>query len=407
MEIPQERGEFERLAAAHETLAEVLSDHGYATAAYTGGITLDPRLGFHQGFDIYDTTQAKLSERRLSAVTGWIEAQHDTPFFLFWHTFEVHAPYVETEFLVDVLPEKKASKLGDALEALGDEPGVSLGTKPGRKALIRHGAFTLEVCSALYDGGIRSADRAVGALVATLERAGIYDRTLIVVTSDHGEQLGETTGPDGLGSRAGQFYDAHGHTLYEEMLRVPLVLKLPWAEGAGRRVRPVSRTIDVMPTVLDVVGITGPSAMQGASLRPLWEGSEGTTRMAFSEALKGSGESKSLRSEQYKYVLSFDGDRIARQGRAGALERADVVEFYDLLSDPTEQNNLMIHPVPGSASIAAVFDAELRRTAAERHGVSERVQLDSDTLEKLEALGYVEGDSSPDNEEGREGANGP
>ncbi len=399
--------EFERLSGEHLTLAELLSAHSYATAAFTGGITMDPRLGFDQGFGTYDTTQAKLSGERLSSVTEWIESHRDAPFFLFWHTFEVHAPYLHGDFLGEVLSEDKASKVRAALGVLGDEPGVSLGVQPGRKALIRNRVFSLEVCSALYDGGVRSADRAVGTVVASLERVGLYDSTLVVVTSDHGEQLGETTGPDGLGNRNGTFYNAHGTTMYEEMLRVPLILKLPLGEGAGRRVPGVSRTIDVMPTVLDVLNIPGPVAMQGRSLRPLWEGTERTSRIAFSEAVNGKAESKSLRSERHKYILSFDGDKVEERGRAGVPEHPDVVEFYDLLADPAEQHNLMIHPVPGSVASAAVFDAELRRVAEERHGVSELVRLDADALEKLEALGYVEGDSSLDREEGREGADGP
>jgi arylsulfatase A-like enzyme len=388
------RGEpAERLADEHETLAEVLSAHGYATAAFTGGRTVDPRLGFDQGFDRYETSQAKLGDTTLVPVTGWIEAHRNTPFFLFWHTFEVHAPYLETGFVREVLSEEEAARLETALAELRvGGPEARLQEKRARQRLINLGIFTLEVCSTLYDGGVRSADRAVGTLMTALKRAGVYDRTLVVVTSDHGEQLGETAGPDGPVSRDGGFYNSHGHTLYEEIIRVPLVLKLPGGRPMGRRIAGVTRCIDVMPTVLDVLGIPGPSAMQGASLRPLWNDVEGGSeeRRAFTEAVNEPFESKSLRSARHKYILSFDWERVREHGRAAVPERADIVELYDLETDPGEQRNLMADPAPEAVTLGRRFDAELRRLAAVRRGQSAGVLLDAETLEKIEGLGYGE-----------------
>lgn len=401
--------EFERLSGEQVTLAEVLQEQGYTTAAFTGGITMDPRLGFSQGFDTYDTSQAKLSDDRLRAVTRWIEERGDEPFFLFWHTFEVHAPYLETDFLADVLPPEKATRLAADLALQGDEPGRSLRVQVGRKTLIRHRAFNRKVCSALYDGGILSADRAVGEMVAALQETGRYDDTLIVVTSDHGEQLGETTGPHGLGNRNGAFYDTHGSTLYEEMIRVPLILKLPGSQAAGRRVAAPSRTIDVMPTVLDVVGVDKPGAVdiQGSSLRSLWEGGEVEARQAFTEAINGPSESKSLRDARHKYVVSFDGSVVKERGRAGVPETPDVVELYDLTADPGEQRNLVAEPSPGSEDVATTFDKALRLVADARRGQAERVHLGADMMEQLEALGYVEEASEDTPDHTKERADGP
>jgi arylsulfatase A-like enzyme len=381
----------QRLAEEHVTLAEVLSSEGYATAAFTGGRTVDPRIGFDQGFDLYDTSQTKLADDTLVPVVEWIETHRETPFFLFWHTFEVHAPYLETHFVREVVPEEEAARLETAFQELAaDRSGVRLWQKKARRRLQRLGLYRLDVCSALYDGGILSADRAVGTLMAALKGAGLYDRTLVVVTSDHGEQLGETAGPGGPVSRDGGFYNSHGHTLYEEIIRVPLILKLPGGHPAGRRVAEVTRAIDVMPTVLDVLGLPGPSAMQGTSLRPLWSGQRVEEREAFTEAVNEPFESKSLRSGRHKYILSFDWEQVEEYGRAAVPERADIVELYDLLSDPVEKRNLMVDPSPEAAALGEGFDAELRRVAAERQGRSDEIPLDAETLEQIRALGYGE-----------------
>jgi arylsulfatase A-like enzyme len=383
-----------RLADEHQTLAEVLSARGYATGAFTGGRTVDPRIGFDQGFDVYDTSQAKLLEGGLVPVTDWIEAHREGPFFLFWHTFEVHAPYLRTDLVRDVVSDEEARRLEAAFEGLEvGRPRVPLEEKKARRRLMRLQLHTLEVCSALYDGGILSADGAVGAIMRALKRAGVYERTLVVVTSDHGEQFGEKKGEGGLAVRDGGFYNAHGKTVYEESIHVPLILKLPGGRPAGRRVADVTRAIDVMPTILDVLAIPGPEAMQGASLRPLWEGrwwGGAEPRKAFTEALTAPFESKSLRSGRYKYVLSFDGDRVVEHGRAAVLDRADVVELYDLRADPGEQHNLMVDPSPETEALAKRYDAELRRVAAERIGKSDEVVLDRETLEQIKALGYAE-----------------
>src|SRR5690606_26092231 len=108
-----------------------------------------------------------------------------------------------------------------------------------------HGAFRPEVMRALYRGGVTSADRWLGVLIDELRRLGRLDDTLIVVTSDHGEEFAD--------HNPANFYDRHGHSLYEELVHVPLVVRLPGGAHAGTRFDGVTSTLDVMPTILDVV----------------------------------------------------------------------------------------------------------------------------------------------------------
>jgi arylsulfatase A-like enzyme len=387
-------GEYQRLADAQETLAEVLARGGYSTAAFTGGATLDPTIGFSQGFDLYDTSMAKVTAERLDAMTRWVLAHRDRPFFLFWHTFEVHAPYHDGTFLREALPPGKAEVLGRQLAELGRPEGPLLTDDLGEDALRAADAYTSVVCSTLYDGGVRSADRWVGRFLQALRAARLYDHTLVVLTSDHGEQLGET--PDETGGRArdGRFYAAHGHTLYEELIHVPLIIKLPGTPGPARRVSAVTRAVDVMPTILDIVGLAPatPGRRQGLSLRPLWEGRPSPPRQAFTEALSTDRESKSLRDARFKYVVTMWPRQVSRRGRSwvappGRLART---ELYDITADPGERRNLLRDPTPEVRRLAKRFDAELRRRAAEAPGHAEKTHLGEEALQRLRALGYLE-----------------
>jgi arylsulfatase A-like enzyme len=379
----------DRLAPEHETLAEVLSRRGYVTAAFTGGVTMDPRFGFDQGFATYDTSMAKLAEWNFAALLEWIRAHRQRPYFLFWHTFEVHAPYLHDDFAAGELAATEAARLAKSLARARHATSEGL---PSPNSLLRvleaQGLLKASVCVALYDAGVRSADRWIGRLVERLAQDGQYDQTLIVVTSDHGEQLGERAGPGGNPARDGRFYNAHGTTTTEEMVRVPLILKLPAQAQAGQRVAAISRAIDVMPTILDVLGFTdGPRAMQGASLRTLWEQPGAEPREALSEALSRARESKSLRTLRHKYVLSF---KPAGADRFEIPARPERAELYDLLEDPGETRNLLSPPSAEAAALASRLDAQLRRVASERRGTPARSRLDPEALERLKALGYLQ-----------------
>jgi arylsulfatase A-like enzyme len=389
--------DYDRLGEEHETLAQALRRSGRATAAFTGGLSLDPRIGFDRGFESYDVSLFKLTERNLETLGAWTRAHRAVPFFLFLHTFEVHAPYLDTTFLPQVLPQETAARVTASLADLrarieaGGTPEVWKGGPKAERRLEREQAFSRDVCSALYDGGVRAADAWIGRFLQALKREGLYDRSLIVVTSDHGEQLGEKPGEEGGNERDGRFYNAHGHTLYDEMLRVPLIVKLPGQHRAGTRIRQLSRTIDVMPTILDVLGIeVDVRKLQGASLRLLWEGRERSEREALSESLSTPREGKSLQRGRYKYILSVDADTVAERGRSFIPERPAAAELYDLTADPEERHNLLAAPAADRLRQARLLEAELRRRVDERRGRTERTQLAPETLEGLKALGYVE-----------------
>jgi len=386
-ELRQQQTE-NRVARLHDTrltLAGALRSHGYATAAFTGGMTLDPRLGFDRGFDVYETDMFKMQEGNYAPMEGWIGEHADGPSFLFWHTFEVHAPYLGSEFLGEVVPAPRLPGVVDAIRRYeGRLLKGTVGPAFFSRVLHELDIYRRDASEALYCGAIVRADAWVGRLVERLRRDGIYDRALLILTSDHGEQFGEDS-PD-------VFYDAHGHSLREELLRVPLIVKLPNQRHAGTRVMALTRAIDVMPTVLDVVGIAVPGELEGRSLRPAWEKPDAFAPLpGFGESLQEEHEEKCVRAGRFKYLVRIDADEVARHGRSQLPEPASGRWLFDLESDPGEKRDLLQgeNAPPG---LERALDLILR----EHYGAMElrpaETEMDDETVERLRRLGYVDED---------------
>lgn len=383
-EIQDNEGSYPVLSESRTTLAETLVARGYATAAFTAGDTLDSRFGYGQGFSIYHTNMLKLREGPMEEMGQWVADQEDRPFFVFWHTFESHAPYLGTRFLDEVLPEERAASLREAVERYGARLRKGE-VQPGRfkSILVRRKAFELPVLEALYVGSVADTDRWVGRFLDRLKSEGVYDRALIVLTSDHGEEFGDRS-PEA-------FYDAHGHSLWREMVRVPLVIKLPGQTGAGTRVEAPSRAVDVMPTALDVLRVPGSAQMQGTSLRPLWEGSEAQSRTVFIEALEDVSEEKAIQIGRYKYLVRIGAESVGRRGRVFIPPSPPWRGLYDLERDPGETVNLLEGAEKAAHEQGALgLDTKLREHMAAQRPDSRPETIDPATVERLRQLGYVE-----------------
>jgi len=387
------RGEFFRLPSSRTTLAETLTAAGFRSVAFTAGGPLDPKIGFDQGFASYDTSMYKLQRENTQRMFDWLAANRGSQFFLFWHHFEVHAPYLNADFVGDHVRGDAAAEIAREVRRIKEMPIASIwpgGASRQRKQQVQilraHDAFNRDVCESLYVGGVLEADRWMGKLVALLRDLGIYDRTLIVFTSDHGEEFGD--------HNPKIFYNTHGHILYDEMVRVPLIVKLPQSYAAGTRVGEVAGTVDVMPTILDVLGVDpGDAVLQGRSLAPAWAGSpaDRPPGTAFTEATARKDEKKSLRTGRYKYILSVDAETVKEHGR-GFLppDRPLAPELYDLEADPRERRNLLQgRPSRAISALAARFDRELRAHVASQEGRAEATNLDESTVEQLKGLGYM------------------
>jgi arylsulfatase A-like enzyme len=347
-------------------LAEVLRDVGYRTTAFTGGGQLDYRFGFARGFDEYrlvDWLHAPES------VVAWFERERERRRFVFLHTYEIHDPYVHGE-LAEGMPRGR----------LGDRFGK-------REWLIAKGRLSEEeqrYVGALYDGGIAFTDRKLGELLAALRSKGLLERTVVVVTSDHGEQFFEH------GSWR------HGMNLYDEQVRVPLIVQLPAAlarelgvEGSGRVIGEQVSLVDLLPTLLEMLGVERGWPVNGRSLLPLLRGESDESldaRQAFSENTNiNTMERKALRTRRYKYVHSYPKARGAAEG----LE--ETFELYDLMRDPGER----VNRVEELESVASAFEELLTAIRGAELALDDEEldaeDLDPDLRRRLEALGYLGG----------------
>jgi len=318
------------------TLAEQLRASGYATAAFQTNFTLRPALGFARGFARYELMRPK-PERPVpkveadelhAAALPWLVAERDKPAFTWIQSLDTHNPY-----------DPPAPFLG----RFGGQPGLAHELDPDR-----------------YDEAVAYADHALGELLDALERSGRLAHTVVVVTADHGESLGE-------GGRR-----LHGSSLHEELVRVPLLVALPWQQGPARVDETVS-LMDLAPTLLELAGAAVPPRWQGHSLLAA------TPRDAPRSAL---GE----RSRQEAWFLV--------EGRWKLVDRDGRPRLFDVAADPTEQRDLATQrPVTLGYMERRLWERSpaVRRGAAPRPlreglDAKERKELD----DALRALGYAE-----------------
>lgn len=377
----QGRGRKRTLADAVTTLPEVLRAHGYRTLALTGGATMTAVLGFAQGFDVYREDSAKLTAAVGTLLGNWLNAFGNDPFFLFFHTFEVHAPYTHLTFAAPLLSDAQRADIVQLVASRDPHDWVTL--NPDLVAYLRsQGLFRSEITEALYDGGIRSADDFIDGLFVALRQRGLYDDTLIVLLSDHGEEFGEHH-PD-------RVYSAHGTGMYDQLIHVPLLLRMPSRVRAGTVVGEQVELIDVAPTVLELLGIAAPAAMQGRSLTGLIDGAPDGRQdwarkdWAMCEATSKGAELKALRTPEFKYVMMFDPRDGERSGAPTTIKRELL---FDLRHDPGER-----HPLKRPQQLMSMRTQleTLLRSIPTGARPSHNVIIDADVHERLRALGYTQ-----------------
>lgn len=267
------------------TLAEVLAGAGYRAAAFVRNAQLRAAFGFAQGFEAYrelESSGAELVERALEWLDEVRRESPSAPVFVYLHLLDTHWPYEP--------PPEAAAALG---AAPGERPDDFALREAVNRGIVALGTEQLWEIVLRYDAEIRGVDRAVGRLAAGLEERGLFEGSVLVLTSDHGEAFLEH-------GRLG-----HGGDLYEESLRVPLLLKLPGSRGAGRVVQARVTTLDVMPTILELAGLRPEARASCAGrslLRFLGEGSGGPAGPTFAEVRHGRTVRKSVCLDGWKLV---------------------------------------------------------------------------------------------------------
>jgi arylsulfatase A-like enzyme len=357
-----------RLPESAEMVSEVLDGAGFATGSFIANGYVSDAFGFDQGWDHYTNyireNRSTLASNVFDEAGDFIEQHREERFFVYVQTIDPHVPYdPPEEFLrmydprTDYAGQVQPRQTSDLLErAKRNPPAVTFDASDRRRL------------EALYDGEISYHDRELGRFVDRLRELGVLDETLFVITSDHGEEFSEH------GSWG------HGHSVYQELLGVPLIF---WRPGAipAQRVRHTVSTVSISPTVLELAGVEGLPRAEARSLAPDMRGEIPVgPQVAFSDFL--------------------DDRRVIRAGRWKLILRGHNPTFFDLETDPGEQHELDMssHPIAarycrvllgqylGAIDRAHWLDAE-QRAATQMTGQS--TTLDPAMCAQLRAMGYV------------------
>jgi arylsulfatase A-like enzyme len=368
----------QRLDAAIPTIAQLFRDSGYETGGIVSWFFVGKRYGFDRGFisfeellpQRHDLAGARRGEQVVDAALAWLAARDQRrPFFLFVHLFDPHLHYDP--------PEPYGKLFGG--DSLAPDAGRYEKLRPYIKGLQREPrripAAKLEQVVALYDGEIRYADDQLGRLLDAVGTQGIDDRTVVMVTSDHGEEL------DDHGSMEG-----HQWTLYDEVLHVPLVLRVP-AGPRGRTVNDLVEIVDIAPTLLGLAGIEPPPGFRGRSLQP-WlvePQPEAKPRLVFSQIERFNSRS-AVRGDRYKLIHT----RARGKRASGAPDEAGY-ELYDLRSDPGEHENLYAQRPEVAAGLRAALERWQRDApAGDPPSGAPAPAFSAEERAQLERLGYLE-----------------
>ncbi len=343
------------------TIAESLRDEGYLTTGFINNPNIVSDFGFHQGFDSYIEIYQQLKQRPLYAhhmnqlILPWLEENANMPFFLYIHTVDPHDPYNPPPPF-DTMYDKNYQ---------GSIQGLSrtlCGIDEGKiKVTLRD----IQHLEALYNGEVTLNDLAFKKLIEKLKELKLYDRTLIIFTSDHGEEFWEHQGVK------------HGDTLYEEQIHVPLIMRAPSHFPAGLKITPMIRLMDVMPTILDLLNLPIPSQCQGESLFPLVRGEIKSLidEMYFEEDLDGA-MSQSVRGRRWKLI---------------SYPKTAYFELFNLEKDPGERHNVASkYPEIANSLMEKIkrwHQEQIERRAGLRRPEVKR--LSEETIKQLKALGYL------------------
>jgi len=333
------------LAKTLPFLPDILKAQGYHTGAFVGSLALDATWGapgFDRGFDTYDAgygwkdftpkTRYQTCERRGGEVVkhalAWLAKRPPGPFFMWVHVFDPHDPYDPPE------------------------------------------PYKTRYAKALYDGEIAYMDSALGKLLAELKSQGLYDGALITITADHGESL----------KAHGE--DRHGILIYDETIHVPLAIKLPHRQSAGKRVETPVELADITPTLLETLGIAIPKEVQGASMVELMKpGKE-------SEAAEAAWASRGAYSEGDYGHVAFAWSALQSWRTSKYLYiQAPRRELYDYSADAKAAHNL----ATASPAVADTFAARLKDFQQKTTNTEKmpRNVMDEQKVRKLAALGYI------------------
>jgi len=353
-----------RLSESNSTLAELLKEKGFSTAAFVSSFVLDAQFGLGQGFDLYNddfeetSTNMGINQCRGDQTTRdaveWLDNHQDKKSFIFLHYFDPHFTYEP--------PEPFASRFRNVPQP----EHLSMRFK--------------QVLLDGYAGEIAYTDHCIGQVIDKLRQLDMYDSSLIIITSDHGEMLGQ----HGEGT--------HGYFVYQPAIKVPLIFKLPGISTPQRIAGSVG-LVDIVPTVCSILDIELPNPIQGRDLSPCFSSGQlpYQDRYLFCQSLEptkyNANSLVGVVTDQYKYI------------------RTTRPELYDLVNDSNELNNLAARQPDRLQNMEQALRRILEESTRDKE--NGKSGLDEQTRRRLESLGYVRGVVKEDYDSGGGGGEDP
>ncbi len=348
-----------RMQSEDPALAEILKANNYRTAAFTGGIFVSPVFFMDRGFEeFYESRIAKNEmglidvKDDLENVRKWLKENSDEKFFIFFHTYETHFPNTR-----EIFKTKNKGNLKDSIISR-------------------------------YDSGIRYTDEALKTVLTFLKQKNLMHDTLIIITSDHGENFSP------LAIKYGKNKSGfHGMSMYDSELKVPLIIGGIEGRIKGKSIDEQVRTIDIMPTILELAGIPVDSNLRGKSLALYMNSKEPEQKevLAFSEATfirKNISEKKSLRTSNYKLVKNLGTDEEKK------MDSYEPYELYNLKDDSGETRNIVSREKDIFTTLRVQLNkmiAYLKKMQADNFsGKNIKKELESDLKRQLKTLGYLD-----------------
>jgi choline-sulfatase len=362
------------------TLTEVLKQNGFTTLGFVRDCgQLFPKCGFARGFDVYLEKRYN-AEIQNNVIAKHLEKAKDKKLFLFLHYYDVHSdfrklPYDSPPPYNNMFyPDYKGDFTGGDEDSFASRYLLKINrhnafdiNKNNSLDLIRLKQDDLKYITALYDGGVAYTDKCLGDMFAMLKQFGLYDNSLIILTSDHGEEFQE----HGFMLHDNPYY-------YEELVRIPMIIKLPGTDTKGKVVNGLVESIDFMPSILDMLNVKDTPVTQGTSFMKLIDNSETQPKdfvFGYSVIPEKRGCRAFIRDRRWKLICKN-------------MQKKNLFKMFDLSKDPLEKTDLM----DNTNEVAQQLKARLldKYTKLEKPAKQQQVPMSPERLEKLKSLGYIE-----------------
>ena len=398
------REQTDRLPSSVTTMAEVYKAAGYATLSLSSVPFTGQYTNLHQGFEeLHENGSLPAAGTPLSPksardyvdrLVAWVERHRDVPFFAYLHVFDPHSPYepykpYNTKWGDPARTEQHRKEVAAVTKLIVD-PFMRTRSLPTREEVMKAGfdpARYVEQETDWYDGSIRAMDVEIGRLFEQLRRMGLDEKTLVVLTSDHGTEFHEH----------GRFF--HGHTVYGELTNIPLIVRSPTRVATGRVIEDLVQSIDIMPTMLELSGLKPPAEVQGQSLRPFltltstggssspasWPGWK--PRPAISERAPQRGATVEQGRESVA-IVDANWKLIQNTTRPPGLPE---FELFDYFKDPLNKQNVAAEHPDVVARLAKLIAGwrEMATAARVKPDAETAKTLSAEELQRLRSLGYV------------------